>query len=394
MELKRSSLSTSSFRSIQEALKTIRRSFTIKTILEGTHNPKDEQFVQSLRDLLLSSGAQLPDKFDDYHTLLRFLRMRGFDIVKAKEALLSMLKWRKEFGVDAIAKDFKLNEYEKVKKYYPHGFHGVDRNGRPVYIERTGMVELMALLNENSIDDYIKYHISQQEKTLNLRFPACSLAAKKHIASSTTILDVKGVGLNSFSKPARELFTGIQKIDSNYYPDTLNQLFIVNAGSSFVVLWKMLKAFLDARTLSKIHVLGNKFQNKLFEAVDPSNLPEFLGGTCTCSEIGGCLMKDKGPWTNPEISEILKNVERNGEYRDESSSNGLSIGECSGLQEFTDEELNSISKIMLEEVSALERCLDDSKTILQDLKSKQEEIESHIEQLKRLTISVNKSPSD
>ncbi|XP_039141540.1 phosphatidylinositol/phosphatidylcholine transfer protein SFH11-like isoform X2 [Dioscorea cayenensis subsp. rotundata] len=331
MELKRSSLSTSSFRSIQEALKTIRRSFTIKTILEGTHNPKDEQFVQSLRDLLLSSGAQLPDKFDDYHTLLRFLRMRGFDIVKAKEALLSMLKWRKEFGVDAIAKDFKLNEYEKVKKYYPHGFHGVDRNGRPVYIERTGMVELMALLNENSIDDYIKYHISQQEKTLNLRFPACSLAAKKHIASSTTILDVKGVGLNSFSKPARELFTGIQKIDSNYYPDTLNQLFIVNAGSSFVVLWKMLKAFLDARTLSKIHVLGNKFQNKLFEAVDPSNLPEFLGGTCTCSEIGGCLMKDKGPWTNPEISEILKNVERNGEYRDESSSNGLSIGECSGI---------------------------------------------------------------
>lgn len=34
--------------------------------------------------------------------------MRGFDIVKAKEALLSMLKWRKEFGVDAIAKVISL----------------------------------------------------------------------------------------------------------------------------------------------------------------------------------------------------------------------------------------------------------------------------------------------
>lgn len=67
-----------------------------------------------------------------------------------------------------------------------------------MYIERTGMVELMVLLNENSIDDYIKYHISQQEKTLNLRFPACSLAAKKHIASSTTILDVKGVVITNY----------------------------------------------------------------------------------------------------------------------------------------------------------------------------------------------------
>lgn len=67
-----------------------------------------------------------------------------------------------------------------------------------MYIERTGMVELMALLNENSIDDYIKNHISQQEKTLNLRFPACSLAAKKHIFSTTTILDVKGVVITNY----------------------------------------------------------------------------------------------------------------------------------------------------------------------------------------------------
>ncbi|KAJ0962014.1 hypothetical protein J5N97_029842 [Dioscorea zingiberensis] len=218
MERKRPSFSTSSFRSIQEAFKTIRRSFTFKAILEGTHNPKDEHLVQALRDLLLSSG-QLPDKFDDYHTLLRFLRMKGFDVMKAKESFLNMLKWRDEFGVDAIVKDFKYDEYETVKKLYPHGFHGVDRNGRPVYIERVGMADLIAMLNVTTIDRYVKYHISEQEKTLNLRFPACSLAAKSHIASITTILDVKGVGLSNFSKPARELFTGIQKIDSNYYPD-------------------------------------------------------------------------------------------------------------------------------------------------------------------------------
>lgn len=35
---------------------------------------------------------------------------------------------------------------------------------------------------------------------------------------------------------------------------TLNRLFIVNAGSGFKMLWKAVKAFLDARTLAKIQV--------------------------------------------------------------------------------------------------------------------------------------------
>ncbi|KAK7246414.1 hypothetical protein RIF29_41282 [Crotalaria pallida] len=49
-------------------------------------------------------------------------------------------------------------------------------------------------------------------------------------------------------KSARELIVRLQKIDGDYYPE----------------------------------VLGNKFQNKLIEIIDVSELPDFLGGTCTC----------------------------------------------------------------------------------------------------------------
>ncbi|OVA11629.1 CRAL-TRIO domain [Macleaya cordata] len=309
-----SSFSKLSFKSMmsysskfRDSLKRIGRSKSLQVVLEGTHNPKDEELVESFRQLLLLD-CELPSKHDDYHTLLRFLRMRSFDLLQAKDAYLKMLKWREECEVDAIAKEFKFEEYREVKSCYPHGFHGVDKYGRPLYIERLGMINLNALFQVTTIDRFVTYHISEQEKTLNLRYPACSVAAKRHLASTTSILDVKGVGMNNFSKPARDLFTEIQKIDSNYYPETLHRLFIVNAGSGFRVLWKALRAFLDARTIAKIQVLGSNYQNKLIEVIDPSNLPSFLGGSCTCSEYGGCLMNDNGPWMNPEITELLQAV--------------------------------------------------------------------------------------
>jgi hypothetical protein len=92
-----------------------------------------------------------------------------------------------------MMQEFMFKEYAEVKKWYPHGYHGVDRYGRPVYIERLGMVDLSSLLQITTIERFVKYHVSEQEKTLNLRFPACSIAAKRHIASTTSILDVNGV---------------------------------------------------------------------------------------------------------------------------------------------------------------------------------------------------------
>ncbi|TYH97519.1 hypothetical protein ES332_A12G248800v1 [Gossypium tomentosum] len=258
---------------VRDSLKKLGKSKSMERILEGTHDPKDEQIVQSFRELLFLED-QFPAKHNDYHTLLRFLRMRDFDLKKAKEMFLNYLQWRKDYGVDAIQKEFKFTELAEVKKCYPHGFHGVDRSGRPVYIERVGMVDLNALLQATSIDRFVKYHVSEQEKTLNLRYPACSIAAKRHIASTTSILDVKGVGMSNFSKPARYLFMEIQKIDSNYYPE----------------------------------VQGSNYLGNLIEVIDPSNLPVFLGGSCTCADYGGCLLSDKGPWKNPEITEMLQAI--------------------------------------------------------------------------------------
>lgn len=277
--------------------------------IEDIRDAKEESAVQELRQILLDRDL-LPPAHDDYHTLLRFLKARDFNIEKTIQMWEEMLRWRKEYETDTILEDFEFEELEEVLQYYPQGYHGVDREGRPVYIERLGKAHPSKLVNITTIDRYLKYHVQEFERTLHEKYPACSIAAKRRIFSSTTILDVQGLGIKNFTKTAASLLAGVSKIDNSYYPETLHQMFIVNAGPGFKkMLWPAAQKFLDVKTIAKIQVLEPKSLSKLLEFIDSSQLPDFFGGSCTCSTEGGCLRSNMGPWNDPEIMKLVYNTE-------------------------------------------------------------------------------------
>ncbi|XP_022976075.1 phosphatidylinositol/phosphatidylcholine transfer protein SFH13-like [Cucurbita maxima] len=277
--------------------------------IEDVRDAKEESAVHELRQKLLERNL-LPSRLDDYHTLLRFLKAREFNMEKTIRMWGDMLNWRKEYGTDTIVEDFEFEELEEVLQYYPQGYHGVDKEGRPVYIERLGKAHPSRLMHITTIDRYLKYHVQEFERALHEKFPACTIAAKRRICSTTTILDVQGLGMKNFSRAAANLLAAMTKIDSNYYPETLHQMYIVHAGSGFKkFLWPAAQKFLDMKTVAKIQVLDSKSIGKLLEVIDSDQLPDFLGGSCTCSGVeGGCLRSNKGPWNDPDIMKVVHNA--------------------------------------------------------------------------------------
>jgi hypothetical protein len=66
--------------------------------------------------------------------------------------------------------------------------------GRPVYIQYVGQIDMTELKKISTEERMINFHVQEMERAVKYILPACSGAAGRHIDQTFNIVDLKGAG--------------------------------------------------------------------------------------------------------------------------------------------------------------------------------------------------------
>lgn len=265
-------------------------------------SPEQDEVAAHAKEYLLSLGTTMEKLHFDDHDILRFCRARKFELPKIQIMLQNFINWRLQEGVDDIIDTYEYPERAAVQEVYPHGYHGVDKLGRPVYYERFGVLDVTRLFQVTTEPRIIRHYMQEYEILMKLKFPACSAVKGERVVQGLTIFDMTHGSISTANKQTYGLCKMAAQVGSDYYPEIMGNLFVVNAPMLFSGIWAVVKGFLDEKTRGKIKIIGGTFLPTLEEYIPIANIPQFLGGHCTCEHVpGGCISSNIGPWNDFEI---------------------------------------------------------------------------------------------
>lgn len=202
--------------------------------------------------------------------LLKFLRARDFKVKDAFAMIKNTVRWRKEFGIEALLEEDLGAELDKV--VFTHGF---DTEGHPVCYNVYGEFQNKELYQSTFADEekrkkFLKWRIQFLEKSIRkLDFGPTGIC---------TIFQVNDLK-NSPGPAKRELrqatSQALQLLQDNYPEFVAKQVFI-NVPWWYLVFSKMISPFLTQRTKSKFVV--SRSAEVLFKYIAPEQVPVQYGG--------------------------------------------------------------------------------------------------------------------
>ena len=307
------------------------------------HTAEEASCVQQLREQFLSSSAaESADNADadaagkdaddqvavpSFNHLLRFVRARKCDVGKALEMLLKERAWRREVGLAAAdagrydtdtgapaSAEAKASSVEggddddkaaaadhasadadadncpacaiqrpdpkelQFQTICPHGYHGVSKEGCPIYWERTGHVDLTVFGRNFTRQECAMRHVRSQMIQARRMALASPGPDGQPVTTQVCIMDLSGLSLAP-SKAGLQNFKDLVNIDSNFFPETLRHIFMINSPWLFTPLWAMIRPWIDPVTVEKFHILGSAYQEELLRYIDADQVPVEYGGT-------------------------------------------------------------------------------------------------------------------
>lgn len=240
--------------------------------------------VAALRESLDAAANALLDD----HDCMRFLRARSMDVSRAVEMASEWAVWyvtpMREGGGDSTIPQRMLDvivdpvEEDIFTRLTPHILAGEDREGHPIYWERTGLCAQNFGQLKQSVDALglqIR-HVRMQEICVS-RLRAVSARRGHRVEKGIFVMDCSHLGMSPDLDGIKYIIAMLG-IDQKYYPERLHSLYAINCPWFFTAIYAMVAPFIDPVTKSKFHILGSNYMPQLLEHIDASQIPRTLGG--------------------------------------------------------------------------------------------------------------------
>ena len=274
-------------------------------------NTLSEKDIKSLLELKeYCASKNLEYRFDLYTNdiLLRLLKSRKYNIPETYKAFIEFINFTVQYDFFNLHK-VKFPNFDKIRLFYPHGFHKTTIDGNPVFIQMLGELkieDINRLLPEPLLTQYILYKIVEVEKII---FPKCSEKFKKNINQVFCVVDLLNLSTSLMNKQIMDFMNKLISVCAKYYPYIMENLYFVNTSLVFRSIWAPCKYLYEYDTRERIKLLGLDYKNELLKKIPFEDLPKFFGGMCNCQPYG-CIYSNVGPW-NEKISEGEKRRNKN-----------------------------------------------------------------------------------
>jgi len=258
----------------RKTLKNMSRGWEEDELLELSKDwnltPAEDEALRQLKDLL----ADIDHWRNWSDTVMRFLKACNGDVKATEDRFRKQMQWRKDNDVDNIAETYQPPA--EIMEYFPAGaiLEGSDKDGDPVYLGRTGAIDIVGLLKRYGKEEIMKYCIWNKEMISNGDWVKERRKKIGRFKLATAIEDFEGLSRKViFSLSAMQLFKEVRDIDQ-YYPNTVKRVIILRAPKIFKHAYAITQVFVSPDIKDKMIITdANNYLEVLDKYVDRAVLP-------------------------------------------------------------------------------------------------------------------------
>ena len=251
-----------------EEIITIHPKKPIKSIRRVFYNTKyseyENKMLNELKQIINSHPElKLPDYFIDY-LILMFVYARGGDLNESYNLIVEYLKFIEKTFPMTVTPNSKIIEILNKGFIY---VYGRDNRFRPIIV-------CQAKVFQNYEKSY-KFEELLQATSLLCQFVINNMIIPGQFETWDMLVNLKGVSVISLPDSLKKLIPAL----SNYFLCRLNKTYVMGLNFFTRILYKIAVNFIDPITASKIIVLDEKGDPKLFKNIRPDNIEQQFGGT-------------------------------------------------------------------------------------------------------------------